>query len=296
MSTDEQDTQPLRFPGHEFTQQRERLHLSLEQVSVELHLPIKVLKAIESSNPQSFHNPVFLRGYIRTYAKHLGLDSTHYANLYASLPGVDLKPAAIRSTTSVEDRDPSRSPFMKLFSWLFVLAIIAVIVWWSREQYGHNPASIEQPSVVEEHSPAVDVFDPPSAQLPDVQVEADSGAEGEADDREAISAESEQLVEPAQLVEPEIGTEEAPIPVVVEGLYMRFSDDCWVQVRDVDETLLYSGVAQGGTELHLTGESPLSLVIGRRDAVAEMRFDGELVDLSGFTSGNVARFTLPSSR
>ncbi|KDE39577.1 putative membrane protein [Nitrincola lacisaponensis] len=289
MSTDEQDTQPLRFPGHEFTQQRERLHLSLEQVSAELNLPIKVLNAIESANPQSFHNPVFLRGYIRTYAKHLGLDSTHYANLYASLPGVDLKPAAIRSTTSVQDRDPSRSPFMKLFSWLFVLAIIAVIVWWSREQYGRSPVSVEQAPVVEERAPSVDVFDPPVVEVPAVQVEADSDTEVEEEVPDTNG-------ESGALDEPESSAVDQEVSVVTDGLYVRFSDDCWVQVRDVNEALLYSGVAQGGTELHLTGESPLSLVIGRRDAVAEMRFDGEQVDLSSFTSGNVARFTLPFSR
>lgn len=291
MSSDQPENQQGAFPGHEFITAREKHNLSLQQVSAELNLPIKVLNAIESGTPQSFHNQVFLRGYIRTYAKHLKLDPNYYANLYANLPGVDLKPTAIRSTTSVQERDPSRSPFMKLFSWLFVLAIIAVIIWWSREQYGLTPSPVSTPEVSE---PSPDIFDPPVsavAVLPNVDAVSDQV--------EVLSAEEEaleRLLDGPAVVIDEVAvavSDEAMSSSSTQGLYIRFSDDCWVQVRDASDSLIYSGVAQGGTDLRLEGDEPLSLVIGRRDAVEELFFNGELISLSSFTSGNVARFSLP---
>ena len=302
MSSDQPENQQGNFPGHEFVAARESQNLSLQQVSAELNLPLKALNAIESGTPQSFHNQVFLRGYIRTYAKHLHLDPNHYANIYASLPGVDLKPTQIRSTTSVQERDPSRSPFMKLFTWLFVLAMIAVIIWWSREQYGLTPPPVPTPDV-SETSP--DIFDPPVSAvtvLPNDRPDVDESNPDE------LSAEEEALErlldapalgadgvadEEAEVVADSVVSDEAVASSTTQGLYIRFSDDCWVQVRDASDSLIYSGVAQGGTDLHLEGDEPLSLVIGRRDAVEELFFNGEPISLSSFTSGNVARFSLP---
>jgi cytoskeleton protein RodZ len=306
LSGDQTENQQGSFPGHEFVTARERQNLSLQQVSSELNLPVKVLSVIESASPQSFHNPVFLRGYIRTYAKHLKLDPDYYANLYASLPGIDLKPTEIRSTTSVQERDPSRSPFMKLFTWVFVLAIIAVIIWWSREQYGLTPPPASpSPSDITEPSP--DIFDPPIS-----TVVAPPGDEGLVSDTAGDEPEvSELLSEDTETLETPTGQQEpvdqendlvsadesdenttAALPSS-QGLFIRFSDDCWIQIRDATDSLIYSGVAQGGTELQLEGEEPLSLVIGRRDAVEELLFNGDAISLSSFTSGNVARFSLP---
>ncbi|WP_417586026.1 RodZ domain-containing protein [Nitrincola sp.] len=299
MSSDQTENQQSGFPGHEFVVAREARNLSLQQVSAELNLPIKVLDAIESGSPQSFHNPVFLRGYIRTYAKHLKLDPDYYANVYANLPGVDLKPTEIRSTTSVQERDPSRSPFMKLFTWLFVLAIIAVIVWWSREQYGLTPPSTPSPDVSE---PAPDVFDPPVAAVSPIIAapERDSLVDADSDGADVLSVEpevSELIPDEAEAQEDDVVSvdvpEEAAALSSTQGLYIRFSDDCWIQIRDATDSLIYSGVAQGGSELQLEGDEPLSLVIGRRDAVDELLFNGDVISLSSFTSGNVARFSLP---
>lgn len=309
MSVDEQDTQSSRFPGHDFTQARERLHISVEQVSTELHLPIKVIKAIESGNPQSFHNPVFIRGYIRTYAKHLGMDATHYANLYANLPGVDLKPVSIKSTTSVKERDPSKSPLMKIFSWLFVIAMIAIIIWWSREQSGRSlfPSSeiSEEVSSTDVFEPN-DVFDPASDSSSQVSIMASQNNGVDVFDSSTVYEDEELIGEVDSIVTDDLDANDqidsaeqivntpAEQPVVSSsGLLMRFSGDCWVQVRDANDVSLYSGVASGGSELQLEGELPLSLVIGRREAVSEITFNGEAVDLGRFASGSVARFSLP---
>ncbi|TVQ73591.1 MAG: helix-turn-helix domain-containing protein [Oceanospirillales bacterium] len=302
MSVDAQDIQSSRFPGHEFTQARERLHLSVEQISTELHLPIKVIKAIESGNPESFHNPVFIRGYIRTYAKHLGMDATHYANLYANLPGVDLKPVSIKSTTSVKERDPSKSPFMKVFSWLFVIAMIAIIIWWSREQSGRSWFSTAEPPAVSssEANQPDDVFDPTRLSPPQLPVSSSERDAVDVSDSNAIPEEDDLSDDLESSQTDDLGSLDQPEPSSVEqvvnnamGLFMRFSGDCWVQVRDANEVMLYSGVAAGGSELLLEGELPLSLVIGRREAVSEITFNGEVVDLGRFASGSVARFSLP---
>lgn len=299
MSIEQSESTQVRFPGHEFVVAREQRHLSIEQVSIELNLPIKVLIAIESGSLQTFQNAVFLRGYIRTYAKYLGLDANHYANLYANLPGVDLKPTNVRSTPSLQPLDPSKSPIMKAFTWLFLFAIIAVIVWWSREQYGLSPVVIPEQSSSEVSSARPSVVNEPGSTLITTVESSFSEAIisdiGSSSDTAEVSDNSNVELS-GVLPGEETSLDEVALAEAEglrEGLYIRFIDDCWVQVRDASDRLIYSGVAQGGTELQLEGSEPLSLVIGRRDAVEELFFNGELISLSSFTSGNVARFSLP---
>jgi cytoskeleton protein RodZ len=73
---------------------------------------------------------------------------------------------------------------------------------------------------------------------------------------------------------------------------MSFSADCWIQVKDATGKTLAIGVKDAGYSLTLAGEPPYSIILGAPEGVT-MTFASEPVDLSGYTSGKVARFTLP---
>jgi hypothetical protein len=53
---------------------RENLGLSLEQVSKETRVHLSHLRAIEDMTPNLLGAPVYAKGYIRAYARHLGMD------------------------------------------------------------------------------------------------------------------------------------------------------------------------------------------------------------------------------
>lgn len=290
----EEQSQELGFPGQEYTQARESLSLSIEQASKELHLPKKVLETIESGALKSFHNPVFMRGYVCNYAKYLGLDPDHYAKLYAQYSNASFGMAEIKSTSRIKQKDPSKSFFMKVFSIAFLLLILAVLLWWVREQY----------SVVVETDPQVSSFETSGT----VQQTQASSALTNADPINQVSAfeaenveiergeeaDADQQGEGTEQVRPQEEQEEVEQrQEQVSGLFMRFSGECWVQITDASGATLYSGVAQRGTELQLDGSLPLSLVLGRKDAVEELVFNGESINISSLSSGSVARFSLP---
>ena len=54
--------------------ERERQGLSLEQVSRETRVTVSHLRAIEEMTPNLIGEPVYVKGHIRTYARHLKLD------------------------------------------------------------------------------------------------------------------------------------------------------------------------------------------------------------------------------
>lgn len=68
--------------GDKFRKAREKKELSLDDVSNVTKISTRMLQAIEEENFEQLPGGVFNRGFIRAYAKHLGLDSEDAVNDY----------------------------------------------------------------------------------------------------------------------------------------------------------------------------------------------------------------------
>jgi cytoskeleton protein RodZ len=68
--------------GDKFRKAREKKELSLDDVSNVTKIGARMLRAIEEENFEQLPGGVFNRGFIRAYAKHLGLDSEEAVNDY----------------------------------------------------------------------------------------------------------------------------------------------------------------------------------------------------------------------
>lgn len=77
MSSDEQSPQSaVTDPvGQQLRRARERLGLGLSDIADQQHLRSSVIQAIEDGDYQKIDTELFLKGYVRAYAKHVGLDA-----------------------------------------------------------------------------------------------------------------------------------------------------------------------------------------------------------------------------
>ena len=71
-----QEEESLQQLGQKIREARIAKNLSLESVSGHLHIAVKILEAIEEGDPEKGPTPVFMRGLVRTYCQHLGIDKT----------------------------------------------------------------------------------------------------------------------------------------------------------------------------------------------------------------------------
>ncbi len=98
--------------------------------------------------------------------------------------------------------------------------------------------------------------------------------------------------------EPEVVAEPAtPAEAVDAGpdvaLAASFIDPCWVEVTDANGRKLVAALFNSGDELLVEGEPPMRVVLGAADAVTELRFRGEIIDLSTYRIvNNRVEFTL----
>lgn len=293
-----EETPNVQQPGTLLKLKREALGLSQKQVADRLRLRVAIIRNIEDNQFDSDLVATFTRGYLRSYAKAVGLSAAEVVEAYEVHYVIEPQEQTMQSFSKKTKRDQHDSRIM-LITWVIVLVIIGMssLWWWQNNQHNNLTSSSERSSLITEQNsqrPSATV-DPVLDQLPTVsELTADNDASvAEQSESESVN---DSAVEPVLEVEPSITsavTENTPVNADESNLLsMTFSADCWIQVKDATGKTLSTGVKKAGQSVNVRGETPISVILGAPEGVS-VTFASEPVDLSGYTSGRVARFTLP---
>jgi len=91
--------------GEEFRSAREARGLSLSDVAERLHIRSVYLAAIEDEDWKAIGAPVYVRGFMRTYARFLGLDAEDAVARFAATPAGAPPAPAVRPDERPRERD-----------------------------------------------------------------------------------------------------------------------------------------------------------------------------------------------
>ncbi|MGY6404581.1 cytoskeleton protein RodZ [Vibrio parahaemolyticus] len=292
---------------------RESLGMTQKQVADRLRLRVSVIEDIENNRFESQQVATFTRGYLRSYAKFVGLDEK--VVLVALEQTADVKPKEqeieMQSFSRKTKHEKHNSRIM-LLTWVIAIVIIGIsAAWWWQNQQENSLAQVVAEANVETSQPSADeiadidlmteeeLIASTPAELAASNNTASESSINAAQNDEVVPAETEESTteatqEPVAVIEAAEEVQEES-PVVPEGmtlLTMKFKADCWIQVKDTNGKTLVSGTQKPGQDVELTGKAPFKVILGAPEGVT-MTFASEPVDLSGYTSGKVARFTLP---
>lgn len=320
---DELHTAPTSGPGARLRELRISRKLSLEDVAAQLRLDPPRLEALENDAYDRLPGPTFVRGYLRGYARTVGVPAGPLLEAYDRF-GYDT-PALIPDITSRPQIRSSDVP-VRLVTYVLVgLLAVLVGVWWfsHREQVAEprlEPEPVPEvgrslPEAVEEADRPV-VLPPPPAPFVDEPGEpealpapqalpdesepvllAEDGSEDGPEDGETpqdgAAQTREEVAAPAVATAGEDTAEEVPVEPAVTGtrLEMSFVRDSWVEVRDAEGESLFYGTAKGGDTVDVRGEPPLKVVLGYAHEV-EVKYNGRSFDHRPFIDKGLARFTL----
>ncbi|HHX8602130.1 TPA: cytoskeleton protein RodZ [Vibrio alginolyticus] len=292
---------------------RESLGMSQKQVADRLRLRISVIEDIENNRFESQQVATFTRGYLRSYAKYVGLDEKVVLTALEQTADAQPQEQEIEMQSfSRKTKDEKHNSRIMLLTWVIGLVIIGISAawWWQNQQENSltkevTDSSVEAPQPTAQELADIDLMTAEEL-IASTPEEVASTNEGVAELTEApveqgadpLLTETENTTsvdseEPVAVIE--AAEEEQPAPVVPEGmtlLTMKFKADCWIQVKDTNGKTLVSGTHKPGQDVELTGKAPFKVILGAPEGVT-MTFASEPVDLSGYTSGKVARFTLP---
>ncbi|WP_045419376.1 cytoskeleton protein RodZ [Vibrio jasicida] len=294
---------------------RESLGMTQKHVADRLRLRVSVIEDIESNRFEAQQVTTFTRGYLRSYAKLVGLDEKIVLAALEQTSEVHVKPQETEMQSfSRKTKHEKHNSRIMLLTWTIAIVITGISgAWWWQNQQENSLAQVVTESSSETEQTADDadidlmsadelIASTPAEVAPVVEVtEAVSSADETVSKAESAVAATEETVteaeaeEPVAVIEDAQATQEPMTPVVPEGmtlLTMKFKADCWIQVKDSNGKTLVSGTRKPGQDVELAGKAPFKVILGAPEGVT-MTFASEPVDLSGYTSGKVARFTLP---
>lgn len=279
--------------GQQLRVEREAKALTVDDVSRALKLSTRQVEALEADDWPNLPCKTIIRGFVRNYARHLGLNPEA---LMTTLDGLDLPKApelemSVGTPVSMPvEGQTDRRDTVRVLAGLVVL-ILAVLayfllppdVWQSTVQAFRAATQSSQPAEeVEAASPSAS-----QSLSPGDQVQA---AEPAVQPSGVALPVNEPLVE-SPAVSPAVLPELVPEPVANLSLQFSFAQPSWVEVRDGNGQIIFSQKNPAGSQREVVGQPPFSLVVGNAAHVT-LHYKGKPIDLSRRSKDDVARVTV----
>lgn len=316
-------------PGETLRQARESKGWSTAQVAGQLNLTENALRQLEQGSFEQLPGHTFARGYIRAYAKLLGMDQAQMVTAFDQYTGTDATGSNVQSLGRVVEPVRLSRNLLRLFSLVLLALLIAFgYFWWqersARPQESGN-LSMEHVEVEsadgtteihtldepEDQAVAEDQANTPAAPAEPLSDDAVAEAPVEA----APPAASASPGVPASAAAPAVPAPAAPVPpqatvapatpavpaestpaapvVAAAGqgvVKVQFTQDCWTQLTDADGKVLFSALKRKGDSLELAGKVPMELRLGFARGV-QVSYNGQPVDVTP-SRGETARLKL----
>lgn len=258
----------LESAGAELVEERRRQSLSVGDVSRHLKLSVRQVEALENDEFKIFGGPVFVHGFLRNYAKLLGLDPRRLIEAAdrSLMPPEEDSEASVNGAAT-----PNDSPQKSVVPLFLIAAILIVgVLGWMLSREG--PSQI--------------------ASLPAQDSLNAERRTGDSQEEAAV------LTEPGAEVPAPMPDDSVPVrparraPDVAPGvLRLGFNEESWVEVTDRNGEVILSILGEQATARTVSGQPPLSVVVGNTAGV-QLTYNDQPVDLEPHTRSGVARLTL----
>ncbi|MDM8569801.1 DUF4115 domain-containing protein [Thiotrichales bacterium HSG1] len=258
----------VTLPGMRLRQLREKNNVSLKHVADRLFLDATVVKKLEDDDYGNLPPPIFIRGYMRNYAKLL-----------------DIKPESITDDFDPDNLQPKLQPQLKrkeqtnrhdLMPTIGTIAVIIILLvltamWRYAPQSTQSVELLPEPQVGEQPlSPeSLNVIEPSGEEPSETGEIAGNSAEQPAGETPTANNVSEPVVE-------------IPPPVDDKTLKVHFKARAWIRITDKTNAVLHEGISEDGKVLSLDGTPPFSVKVGNVDGV-NIEYKGETKDITSYT-------------
>ena len=335
----ELDGEVRGFPGHLLREAREERGYSQKEVARDLHLTSKVIDALEESNFDIISSSLFARGYIRSYARHLGLDGQALVAEFDAIYGVpnqNKKP--MPGVHQLGQQSKPGDTWVKLISIIFVIGlVVASVLWWQHQNGGSmlqrlnkvtlsdtaadlvveslgeddnssdmgllaaNPSEVgttvsdDQTAATEAPVQALDVAEIVAGKPVVTALTEAVSVSPEMSDVSDSSALNPEIIAVPAVAQTEESTGAADVAALGPNealLMMAFDKDCWVEIKDGNGKMVLSDLYASGSTIEQVVTAPIEILLGRSSGVAQMTFNGEVIDLKPHTRKDIARLTL----
>lgn len=282
-NTGQPQPNPLAVVGSALREAREQQGLSIEEVAIRLKFAPRQIAALEEGRFDQLPEMIFVRGFVRSYARLLQVDENP---LLEALPGAPVQGAPLAHKGEKQDILPGSGRAGKQnVPWLAAalgVAVITAFLAWKYNSEGTDtravPPTVRAPmtgaasgvqQIVASAASAVNSEFPQTGASPETE-----NSEGPASAAVAATP-----VKPPHKLPPSQ-------PVKVE-----FVGSSWVEIKDAGGRVVLSMLGEEGASRSVSGSPPLTVVVGNANAV-KLYYKNEPVDLGQHAEHDVVRLKL----
>ena len=130
-------------PGERLQAARIQMGISLDDIAKRMHLSTSIVEAIEDNHFEEIAAPIFVKGYLRAYARIVSLDEDDMIDQYIDFYSGEDPP--ISSTSNVASELSVADARVKWTTYIVVLIVgVLLAAWlWNREQDTEAPISLD---------------------------------------------------------------------------------------------------------------------------------------------------------
>jgi cytoskeleton protein RodZ len=280
---------PVSGPGQDLAMARQAQQLTVAKVAQQLHLDPRQVAALEHDDYDHLPEPIYVSGYLRKYARLLGLSEEAVVAAYQRL---DRPAPPILSELTRKTARP-RPPNQALIQWGAVALVGAGLVVLGWQMSGRQAPPLTAGGDDTASAPEVSPRQPPpaasrptsdaplTAAVDPVSPVTRSGP-GPADTGSGLPP------PPAGVPPPVAQTSAAPVSTMT----LHFTDESWVEVTDASGQRIFYDLGEAGETRTAQGTPPFKVLLGYSPGVS-IEYNGSPFDKSRFTGrNNVARFTI----
>ena len=276
--------------GARLSAARQAAGMSISDVSQRIKLTAKQIGALENDDFEQL-GLVFSRGFVRNYARLLGLDADA---LIVSMP----RSASIKNEPlNIHDVD---IPLGKALpqSWLIVVSIVIVLIvgipllvyhWLSADDNAVKTILSNKTDVHSQVTPTP-VTRPLTLSTEDIKNQLPATP---------IVTVPSAISSPTQVIQVAQTTKPTALPdATLTGnasksqLHFQFNQDSWVEIHDASQHSIPSHLYHAGQTADVTVSPPLTVTIGNA-AYVKLNYNDQAVDITPHLPNTVTKITLP---
>lgn len=302
-------------PGQILSDARKKLKLTKQNVADKLNFRLTLVDEIENELFDTSVPETFNRGYLRNYAKLVNVSQEDVLISYEQLNVAKTQASELQSFSKGTEKLAENNRIMWISYFILAILIGSTVVWWMQNNTEQNqietvasqsvdaeknlqktsnavnqiPESTTVISTIEKNELNNTIDLPP---MPAVISNEESSAitnpviqttNRQTNEEDAAKPEEILLSEVTELIKPD---------ATLTNVTFTFSGDCWVNISDATGERIAWGVKKLGYVMKISGQAPFNVTLGRPELVA-INFSDEIIDMSQFNAGNIAKFTLP---
>lgn len=297
-------------PGQILAEARENLGYSQKYVAEKLNFRLTLVVDIENEKFDEGLPATYNRGYLKNYAKLVNASAEDVLSSYEMLGVAQTQSAEMQSFSKSTEKQAQNKLLMWISYLIFAILIGTTAMWFLQERanvsedsnQAVSPKETQVAEPIQQDAIANRANSSSSVDKGPVLTDEQANSSVNTDNTELSDVITNEPIQAPQALIPPVNSATAikaiesidaqPVDVPLADMVFTFSGDCWVNIYDGNGERIAWGIKKSGYEMKISASAPVVVTLGKPELVS-INYNGQAIDMSQFSTGNIAKFSLP---